>query len=50
MLLRGSVAAVPVLALLSVALPATVQHDAGGWVDWGRELLHGSLDTVWYPS
>ena len=50
MLLRGSVAAVPALALLSVALPATVQHDAGGWVDWGRELLHGSLDTVWYPS
>ena len=48
--LPGAAVAVLALALLSVALPATVQHDAGGWVDWGREIVHGTLDTVWYPS
>jgi hypothetical protein len=34
----------------SLALRAGPQYDPFGWLIWGRELLHGRLDTLWYPS
>jgi hypothetical protein len=56
---RVSVGRFPVLAAAaaclaaaaaSLALPGKPQYDPEGWVIWGRELLHGTLDTAWYPS
>jgi hypothetical protein len=39
-----------VVAAASLALRAGPQYDPVGWLIWGRELLHGQLNTVWYPS
>jgi hypothetical protein len=37
----------------TLAFPAAVNYDALNWLMWGRELLHGWLDTaagtVWRP-
>jgi hypothetical protein len=52
--LRPAVLAAAALCLAvagaSLALRAGPQYDPFGWLIWGRELLHGRLDTVWYPS
>ncbi|HWC85055.1 MAG TPA: hypothetical protein VG388_00855, partial [Solirubrobacteraceae bacterium] len=41
-LAAGSVA----IGSLSVLYPSTPSYDPWGWLLWGREILHGGLDTV----
>ncbi|MFP5320919.1 MAG: hypothetical protein ACLGIC_03630 [Acidimicrobiia bacterium] len=38
------------LALLSLAVPATLGYDPWAWLVWGREILAGDLDTTGGPS
>ena len=41
------------LAALSLALPSVPTQDSWSWINWGREVVHGSLDTTsgssWKP-
>jgi hypothetical protein len=48
--LRAALAAALVLAAASLALPYQPVYDPWGWLTWGRELLHGGLDTASGPS
>lgn len=38
------------VAIASLALPSVPDSDPWGWILWGRELAHWTLDTVGYPS
>lgn len=46
------IAVIVCVALASVSLlaPATLGYDAWGWLVWGRELRHFTLDTTGGPS
>jgi hypothetical protein len=50
---RGAVAALGVAAATLVVARPAVGYDPYNWVIWGREILHGSLDTrggtAWKP-
>lgn len=39
-----------VLALLSLIPPSTATYDPWAWIVWGREVVHGDLNTVDGPS
>lgn len=39
-----------VVAALTLALPSTPTYDPWSWIVWGREIVHGSLDTHSGPS
>jgi hypothetical protein len=39
-----------VVAAISLVLPINVTYDAWGWLVWGREIVHGTLDTTGGPS
>jgi hypothetical protein len=43
----GACAAV---AIATLPLPAAMAYDPTAWLVWGRELLHGELDTTGGPS
>jgi hypothetical protein len=49
----GLTAACGTLAAWTLRFPAVVNYDPLNWLMWGREILHGSLDTtggtVWKP-
>src|SRR5215203_1109347 len=47
---RLAVAAALVLAAVSLALPCLPVYDPWAWLVWGRELLHGGLETASGPS
>jgi hypothetical protein len=47
---RHAVAAAVLLAAASLALPYLPVYDPWAWLVWGRELLHGGLDTAAGPS
>ncbi len=38
------------LAVASLLVPHTLAYDPWAWMVWGREVLHGSLDTATGPS
>ncbi|HEY2637267.1 MAG TPA: hypothetical protein VGI54_07765 [Solirubrobacteraceae bacterium] len=38
------------LAGLTLLFPTTPTYDPWSWIVWGRQILHGSLDTVEGPS
>src|SRR3954471_4431487 len=38
------------LAALTLLFPSTPTYDPWSWIVWGRQILHGSLDTVEGPS
>lgn len=38
------------LAVASLLGPSVLNSDPWGWVIWGREIDHGQLNTVGYPS
>lgn len=38
------------LALLSLIAPSTATYDPWAWIVWGREVVHGDLNTVDGPS
>lgn len=38
------------LATASLLIPHTLAYDPWAWMVWGREVLHGSLDTATGPS
>src|SRR3954465_6017184 len=45
----------PVVLCLTLAgptllFPSTPTYDPWSWIVWGRQILHGSLDTVEGPS
>ncbi|MGX6447140.1 hypothetical protein ACVU7I_03570 [Patulibacter sp. S7RM1-6] len=42
--------AVLLLALLSMILPSTATYDPWAWIVWGREVVHGDLNTIDGPS
>jgi hypothetical protein len=42
--------AVLLLALLSLILPSTATYDPWAWIIWGREVVHGDLNTIDGPS
>jgi hypothetical protein len=42
--------AVVLLALLSLILPSTATYDPWAWIIWGREVVHGDLNTIDGPS
>ena len=42
--------AILLLALLSMLLPSTATYDPWAWIVWGREVVHGDLDTIDGPS
>jgi hypothetical protein len=42
--------AVVLLALLSLILPSTATYDPWAWIVWGREVVHGDLNTIDGPS
>ncbi len=44
------VAACVGLAALSLLAPGTPTYDPMSWIVWGREIAHGSLDTMTGPS
>ncbi|HEX4903712.1 MAG TPA: hypothetical protein VFV42_12920, partial [Acidimicrobiales bacterium] len=44
------VAACVVVALASLAVPATLGYDPWAWLVWGREIGRGTLDTTGGPS
>lgn len=48
--LRAGVAAALVLAAVSLVLPYHPVYDPWAWLIWGRELMHGSLETAAGPS
>ncbi|MEV4422060.1 hypothetical protein AB0L40_19065 [Patulibacter sp. NPDC049589] len=39
-----------VLALLSLLAPSTATYDPWAWIIWGREVVHGDLNTISGPS
>ncbi len=39
-----------VVAVLALALPATLSYDAWAWLVWGREIVRFDLDTTGGPS
>ncbi len=41
---------VVVLALLSMLAPSTATYDPWAWIIWGREVVHGDLNTIDGPS
>jgi hypothetical protein len=43
-------AIVLVLALLSLIPPSTATYDPWAWIVWGREVVHGDLNTIDGPS
>lgn len=43
-------AAIVALALASFLLPSSATYDAWSWIVWGREIVHGELNTVSGPS
>lgn len=42
--------AVLALALLSLLAPSTATYDPWAWIVWGREVIHGDLNTISGPS
>lgn len=38
------------VAVASLVLPATLAYDPWAWLVWGREVVHGALDTTGGPS
>ncbi|WP_210492207.1 hypothetical protein [Patulibacter sp. SYSU D01012] len=42
--------AILLLALLSLIAPSTATYDPWAWIVWGREVVHGDLNTVDGPS
>jgi hypothetical protein len=48
--LRPVVAAALVLAAVSLVLPYHPVYDPWAWLVWGRELMHGGLETAAGPS
>lgn len=38
------------LALATFAAPSSATYDAWSWIVWGREIVHGDLNTVSGPS
>lgn len=38
------------LALLSMIAPSTATYDPWAWIVWGREVVHGDLNTIDGPS
>jgi len=48
--LRAGVAAALVLAAVSLVLPYHPVYDPWAWLIWGRELMHGGLETAAGPS
>lgn len=44
------VVGVVVLGVLSLTLPSSATYDAWSWIIWGREVIHGELNTVSGPS
>jgi hypothetical protein len=47
---RLAVATALVLAAISLALPYFPVYDPWAWLIWGRELMHGGLETAAGPS
>jgi hypothetical protein len=47
---RLAIAAALVLAAISLALPYFPVYDPWAWLVWGRELMHGGLETASGPS
>jgi hypothetical protein len=47
---RLAIAAALVLAAISLALPYFPVYDPWAWLIWGRELMHGGLETASGPS
>jgi hypothetical protein len=47
---RAALAAALALAAASLALPYLPVYDPWAWLVWGRELLHGGLETATGPS
>lgn len=45
-----ALAACVLLATASLLIPHTLAYDPWAWMVWGREVLHGSLDTATGPS
>ncbi len=43
-------AAIVALALASFLLPSSATYDAWSWIVWGREIVHGELNTISGPS
>jgi len=43
-------AIVLILALLSMIPPSTATYDPWAWIIWGREVVHGDLNTIDGPS
>jgi hypothetical protein len=43
-------AAIVALALASFLLPSSATYDAWSWIVWGREIIHGDLNTISGPS
>ncbi|MDO9408053.1 hypothetical protein, partial [Patulibacter sp.] len=39
-----------ILALLSMIPPSTATYDPWAWIIWGREVVHGDLNTIDGPS
>src|SRR5947209_1931332 len=48
--LRGIALGCLVIAALTLLGPAAPTYDPYAWLIWGREILHGSLDTNFGPS
>lgn len=48
--LAAALAACLAVALLSLLGPSVPNADPWGWIIWGRQLDHGSLVTIGYPS
>jgi hypothetical protein len=44
------VAGALVIAAASLALPSTPTYDPWSWIAWGREIVHGALNTNTGPS
>jgi hypothetical protein len=44
------VGAVLALAAATLALPSTPTYDPWSWITWGREIIHGALNTNTGPS
>jgi hypothetical protein len=47
--LPRTIAVCLLLAAASLLLPSAPTTDAWGWINWGREIVHGQLDTVAGP-
>nr|MDQ3725582.1 hypothetical protein [Actinomycetota bacterium] len=49
-MIRLAVVAALALAAASLALPFYPVYDPWAWLVWGRELVHGGLETAAGPS